>query len=219
MVSFDVNGGLIDQITGHNMLLEIYAHIYASLFLFLVSLLSIGVLFYYFRSSIFKYQALFNGMFYTSLVGLGEALEHVYNDPSVGSMFHYMHLLSAPVALIFYLVSLEEIFNGEAQKRKVNSKISLAVFFLSLLTVAMLSRFSTATWDAKIEIPFVLVTALPTLVLAGILLKRSKIISESTLALISLRMMLIGVSSLTISILAGRYGEFTQNAQVYIAFH
>jgi hypothetical protein len=220
MVSFDSSGQLVDQISGHHGLLEIYANIYASLFLFLMSIASIGLLYYYFRSSIFKYQGLFNGIFYTSLIGLGEAFEHVFHDPALGSSFHYLHLFAAPIALIFYLFALGEVFSITPQKsRKVDSKKSFIVLFLVFSIIIVLSSFSTSTWDAEIEVPFVLITALPTLILVGVLLEKSKIISESTVALASLRVILLGVSSLTISILAGRYGDFADNAFAYIFFH
>lgn len=220
MVLFDSSGQLINQIYGHHGLLEIYAHIYASLFLFLVSLVSIWVLYYFFRSSIFRFQGLLNGLFYTGLIGLGETFEHVFMSPKIGSFSHYLHLLAAPIALIFYFFSLEEIFSKKPEgKRKVDSKKSFGVFFTFLTILLLLSSFSNATWDAEIEVPLVLVTVLPTLVLVGMLLEKSKIISDSTLALISLRIMLLGVSALTISILAGRYGDFTGKAQVYIMFH
>lgn len=220
MVSFDPNGRLTDQIAGHHGLLEIYAHVYVSLFLFLASLASIFVLYYYFRSSVFKYQSLFNGIFYTGLIGLGEALEHVFLDPQIDSMFHYLHLFAAPVALIFYFLALGEIFGGHpGERRKVDAKKSIAVLIAVLFIIVVLSSFSDAPWDPEIEVPFVLITAVPTLVLVVVLLEKSKIISESTLALVSLRIILLGVSSLTMSILAGRYGDFTGKANVYIFFH
>ncbi len=220
MVSFDLNGQLVDQIGGHHGLLEIYAHMYSSLFLFIVSLISLGVLYYYFRSSIFKYQGLLNGIFYTNLIGLGEVLEHIFLDPTIGSLFHYLHLLAAPIALVFYLQSLGEIFDRTIQKSSnVDLKKSFVVFFLFLFIITALSSFSDATWDVEIEVPFVLLTTLPTLVLVGIVLEKSKIISENTVALMSLRVMLLGVSFLAISILAGRYGDFAGKAQVYIVFH
>ena len=220
MVAFGADGHLTGQIFGHHGLLEIYAHLYSTIFLFLVGLGSIGVLFYYFRDSIFKYNGLLNGIFYTSLIGLGETLEHVFIDPTIGSFFHYLHLISAPMALGFYLISLEETFNGKgAKKARGHWKTTVVAFILMLLFITTLASFSNSTWDVEIEVPFVLVTALPTLILAGVLLERSKIISESTLALTSLRVMLLGVSILTISILAGRYGDFADKAQIYIVFH
>jgi hypothetical protein len=101
----------------------------------------------------------------------------------------------------------------------VDSKKSVVAFILVLSIIIVLSSFSNNTWDAEIEVPFVLITVLPILVLVGILLEKSKIISESTVALASFRVMLFGVSSLTISILAGRYGDFADIASVYIFFH
>jgi hypothetical protein len=220
MVSFDINGQLADQITGHHGLLEIYSHLYSGLFLFIVSLISLGVLYFYFRSSIFKYQSLLNGIFYTSLIGLGEILEHLTPDPTVGSLFHYLHLLAAPIALVFYLLSLGETFDRTPQKSsKMDTKKSIAVFFLFFFIITVLSSFSDATWDVEIEVPFVLLTTLPTLVLVGVVLEKSKVISENTVALMSFRVMLLGVSFLTISILAGRYGDFAGRAEVYIVFH
>ncbi len=220
MVSFGADGHLTGQIFGHHGLLEIYSHMYAALFLFIVSLVSLGVLSYYFGFSIFKFQALLNGIFYTSLIGLGEILEHVSLDPTVGSLFHYLHLFAAPLALIFYLLSLGEIFDRTPQKSsKVGTKKSIAVFFLFITIITVLSSFSDATWDVEIEVPFVLITTLPTLVLVGVVMEKSKIISEHTVALMSFRIMLLGVSFLAISILAGRYGDFAGKAQVYIFFH
>jgi len=220
MVSFGADGHLTGQIFGHHGLLEIYAHIYSTLFLFLLSIGSIAVLYYYFRTSIFKYQWLLNGIFYTSLIGLGETFEHLVINPHVGSFFHYLHLIAAPMALGFYLTSLDETFNGKGTRKDSGRwKKTAAAFILMLVIISVLASFSTSTWDVEIEVPFVLITTLPTLILAGVLLERSKIISESTLALTSLRVMLLGVSVLTISILAGRYGDFARKAQVYIVFH
>ncbi len=220
MVSFDSSGQLVDQIAGHHGLLEIYAHIYTSMFLSAVSLASICLLYYYFRSSVFKYQSLFNGIFYTGLIGLGETLEHVSADPITGSMFHYLHLLAAPFALIFYLLSIGEIFGGNSgEVRKVDAKKSIMSVIAVVFTAVALSRFSKFTWDARIEVPFVLITTIPTLVLVREVLKKSKVISESTLMLASLRIIILGVSSLTISILAGRYGDIGRNATAYVFFH
>jgi hypothetical protein len=220
MVSFDLKGQLIDQITGHHGLLEIYSHLYSGFFLFIVSLISLGVLYFYFKSSIFKYQGLLNGIFYTSLIGLGEILEHIFLGPTIGSLFHFLHLLAAPIALVFYLLSLGETFNRTPQKSSnADTKKSIAVFFLFLSTITLLSSFSSVTWDVEIEVPFVLLTTLPTLMLVGVVLEKSKIISEHTVALMSFRVMLLGVSFLAISILAGRYGDFAGKAQVYIVFH
>jgi hypothetical protein len=154
------------------------------------------------------------------MIGLGEALEHIFTEPFTGSMFHYLHLLAAPVALIFYLLSLGEIFEeNHGTDGKVDSIKSIAVFITIIFIIIVLSGFSDATWDAEVEVPFVLTTAVPTLILVGVVLEKSKIISESTLVLASLRMILLGVSSLTLSILAGRYGDFSGNAQVYVVFH
>ncbi len=211
---------MINQMTGHHGLLEIYAHVYSSMFLFLMSMISIFVLYYYFRSSIFKYQGLLNGIFYTSLIGLGESLEHVFLDKSlfISSVFHYIHLIAAPTALIFYILSIGEIFGG-ATVAKMDAKKSITIFIAILFVSMMLSGFSKGPWDERVEIPFVLITAIPTLVLVREVFEKSKIVSESTLMLASLRIILFGVSSLTISILAGRYGDITSNAQVYILFH
>lgn len=220
MVSFDSEGLIVDQIQGHHGLLEIYAHIFSTFFLFAMSLLSLFILFYHFKRSVFKYPALVNGIIYTGILGLGEAFEHIHLDPFKGSLFHYMHLLAAPIALLYFLMSLGEIYPVESgSTNKISRKKSLLLFIFFLLFIVLLSGFSTSTWDAEIEVPLVLISALPTLILVGILLERSKIISESTMAFISLRVILLGVSALTISILAGRYGDFTDDAFLYLVFH
>jgi hypothetical protein len=137
-------------------------------------------------------------------------------------MFHYLHLISAPVALIFYYLGIKNIF----EKKDKMSISKTKVFFLNflfllfvLITVGLLSRYSQAIWDFEVEEPFIFLTVLPTLILVGMLLEKSKVITESTLLLASLQILAIGVCILTLSILLGRHADINKWANIYIIAH
>ncbi|MFQ6136403.1 MAG: hypothetical protein ACE5PM_04395 [Candidatus Hydrothermarchaeales archaeon] len=223
MVYYGLDENFAGQIAGHYGLLEIYAHIYASLFLFLMSLVSISLLYYYYRSSIFRMQGVLNGIFYTGLIGVGEAFEHLFASITIGSIFHYLHLISAPIALIFYYLGIVEIFERDIKEgeegRYVDFKISLSVFLVIGIAIMILSRFSRAIWDFRVEEPFIMVTVIPTLVIVWILLKKSEVITESTILLASLRIVSVGVCILTLTILIGRQADIYRWANVYIIAH
>jgi len=221
MVHFGVPGQFVGQLTGHYGLNEIYAHIFASMFLFTMSLIAIAMLFYYYRSSIIKVHGIWNGIFYTGLIGLGEALEHSFSNITIGSMFHYLHLISAPIALLFYYVGIKEIFGKKDKKFSVNQVVFLNFLFFGivLVSVVILSQFSHTIWDFHVEEPFIILTAIPTMVLVGMVIEKSKVITESTLLLTSLRIVTIGVCFLTLSILIGRHADINKWANIYIIAH
>lgn len=223
MVQFSPQGQIVGQITGHYGLHEIYAHLFASMFLFIMSLISLALLYYYYRSSIFKVQGIWNGIFYTGLIGLGEALEHFFSNIAIGNMFHYLHLISAPLALLFYYFGIREIFQKKDEGSEMGYKkiLLLNIIFLVfvLVSITLLSRFSHAIWDFEIEEPFILFTVIPTLVLVGMVLEKSKVITESTLLLASLYIVTIGVCVLTLTILVGRQADINKNISIYIIAH
>jgi hypothetical protein len=188
-----------------------------------MSLISLALLYYYYRSSIFKIQGIWNGIFYTGLIGLGEALEHFFSNIAIGSMFHYLHLISAPLALLFYYLGIKEIFQkkdegSEIDKRKI-LLLNILFFAFIIVGIVVLSRFSHAIWDFEVEEPLILFTAIPTLVLVGMVLEKSKVISESTLLLASLYIVSIGVCVLTLSILIGRQADISKSTSIYIIAH
>lgn len=223
MAHFGVQGQFIGQMAGHYGLNEIYAHIYASMFLFTMSLIAIAMLFYYYRSSIIKVQGIWNGIFYTGLIGLGEALEHFFSNITIGSMFHYLHLISAPIALIFYYMGIKEIFEKKDRPRRFSRNqvvfLTFLFFGIVLVSVVILSQFSHAIWDFHVEEPFIIFTAIPTLILVGMVIEKSKVITESTILLTSLRIVTVGVCVLTLSILIGRQADINKWANIYIMAH
>ncbi len=223
MVQFGPQGLFTGQLSGHYGLLEIYSHIYVSTFLFIMSLVSIAMLYYYYRSSIVKVQGIWNGIFYTGLIGLGEVLEHFFTDVTIGSMFHYLHLISAPNELLFYYNGIKEIFEKKDKHKKfsINQVVFLNFLFFGivLVSVAVLSQFSHTIWDFHVEEPFIIFTAIPTLVLVGMVIEKSKIITESTILLTSLRIVTFGVCVLTLSILIGRQADINKWANIYIIAH
>ncbi len=222
MVQFGVQGQFVGQLAGHYGLNEIYAHIYASMFLFNMSLIAIAMLYYYYRSSIIKIQGIWNGIFYTGLIGLGETLEH-FSGVTIGSMFHYLHLISAPIALLFYYQGIKEIFEKKDRPRRFSRNqvvfLTFLFFGIVLVSVAILSQFSHAIWDFSVEEPFIIFTAIPTLILVGMVLEKSKVITESTLLLTSLYIVTVGVCVLTLSILIGRQADINKWANIYIIAH
>ncbi|MFQ6136401.1 MAG: hypothetical protein ACE5PM_04385 [Candidatus Hydrothermarchaeales archaeon] len=102
VVRFDSGKLLIEQFFDHHGMMEIYAHIYASAFLFLASLVAVYILYRMLvMESPFTWLGVIAGMIAVGLIGLGEAAEHFFPDPFAHDFFHYMHMIAAPVALFF----------------------------------------------------------------------------------------------------------------------
>lgn len=233
VVEFQGNA-LIEQFTGHYGLLEQYVHQTAGLFLFLSSLMGIAVILLRCGAYRVGWPSIMAGLFSTGLIGLGEFAEHFFEvgggfrlfySPSGHDFFHYLHMIGAPVALFFLYIGIKEyIVSGTREAEFMQVKKILMILAASFLLAGILAAQAEAPWDEKIEGSFIIITILPTIVIALTLLNvTKKAVGEYGLMMISVSMMIsaIAVSAtlLSFTILIGRQADIWGLASLYIASH
>lgn len=227
------NGIILGQFFDHKGLLEIYVHFIAGFLLFFLSLLVAALLwqkFYHVRQGWF---ALRSGVVFIGLIGLGEAAEHFFG-PQLHDFFHYMHMIAGPVGLLFLYIALLELeaLYFEFKNKTVIPILGIdAIMLASLLLAAVLGWQAGYPWDTSIEMPFLIITTLPTLFIASIVVKKSidmyrrqyslslfsLSIFSTILALVPL--LAIGDTILSIDILIGRYADRLTIAWPYLVSH
>jgi len=230
---FIKQGIIKGQFFGHKGLLEINVHILAGCFLFLSSLLVAALLwrkFYYIKQGWF---ALRSGIIFIGLIGFGEVAEHLFN-PEFHDFFHYLHMLTAPIGLLFIFISLLELeslyFKLESKKIASSSVIS-AIMLATFAVAALLGLQTNFTWRNSVELPFLLITTIPTLLITYALIaksidlyKKQHQLSIYSLSIFSTMLSLIPILAisdalLSIDILFGRYADRFAYAVPYLVFH
>ncbi len=220
---------LVDQFIGHHGMSEMYAHMYASIFLFIVSLISVYIIYRILvDESPFTWPGITAGMVAVGLIGLGEAAEHFFpKDPFGHSFFHYMHMIAAPVALYSFYVGAKEFveecknsgkFGEEGGVTPLSPDTTMAIFGGSIVLVVLLAMISGSPWDPYIEGPFIYLTLLPTLYLAYLLIQQSRQTTES-IVMIFIPIIAISVSMLVFDIMFGRLMDMWGWAQFYVVTH
>ncbi|MFQ6136342.1 MAG: hypothetical protein ACE5PM_04080 [Candidatus Hydrothermarchaeales archaeon] len=228
-VKFGAEKLLIDQFFDHHGMMEIYAHIYASIFLFLASLVAVYVLYKILvMESPYTWSALTVGMIAVGFIGLGEAAEHFFPlDPFSHDLFHYLHMVAAPVALFFlYRGSkefIEESSNAselgtEGRIKPMSSDTIMAIFGGMVILVVVLAMMSETPWDPYIEGPFIYLTLIPTLVLAYMLLQQARHTTES-IVMVFIPIIAVAVSLLVFDIMLGRLMDIWGLAPLYVITH
>ncbi len=228
-VKFDASKLLIDQFFDHHGLMEIYAHIYAAMFLFVASLISVYLLYRILvDESPFTWTSITSGMVTVGVIGLGEAAEHFFpTDPFTHSFFHYMHMIAAPTALYFLYVGAKEFIEecqngaeigGEGGIHPMSPDITMTIFGGLVVLVVALAMFSGSPWDPYIEGPFIYLTFIPTIIFAYMLIQQSRHITNSVV-MIFIPIIGISVSLLVFDIMLGRLADIWGWAALYVITH
>jgi hypothetical protein len=223
MVYFDESGVILGQLSGHYNMHEIYTNIYSSFFLFFASLIAIAIVHSCLRKTVYSWPAILWGLFYSGLIGLGEGAEHFpFLELPIRSMLHYLHLLSANVAVFALYIGMKDTVaisrKGSMKPRKHSNIIIAGAFAATLLGVIIMAYFSPEPWDPRIENPFLLMRFQPTLVLVGLVIWESRHFSES-IEMLYLTILSIIISLLMLDIWLGRYADNNGMAGLYILTH
>jgi hypothetical protein len=223
MVYFDESGVILGQLTGHYNLSEIYAHLYASFFLFFSSLLAIAIVHNSLKKSKYSWPALLGGLFYVGLIGLGEGLEHIPSlDPYIQAMAHYLHLFSAPIAVFtLYLGMVETVSfcRGIPLKSKIiSTEIGLGIFAAVSMGIIIMGYLAHTPWNEQIEGPFLLAIFIPTIFFVGLVISEARHFAESR-EMLYLPIISIAVSFLTLDIWLGRFADDYGFTLLYVLTH
>lgn len=223
MPYFEESGLISGQLLGHYGMTEIYTHLYASFFLFFASIIAVVIVYRTLNRSPFSFPVIIGGMLYVGGIGLGEGLEHLpFLDPFIRSIGHYIHLISAPIAVFTLYLGMKETVAllklGPEKAAPRGAEIGMGVFAAASLLVGYLGFLAHTPWNERIENPVLLLTFLPTVFFVGLVIWESRHFAEST-EMLYLPILSIAVSFLTLDIWIGRYADVQGYANLYILTH
>lgn len=221
MVYFEGNL-LIDQVQGHHNMLEQLVHNFAGLFLVFASIISILIIYKNFRGSAVVWPTVMAGMMAAGFIGLGDVGEHLLSgiSPFPHESLHYLHMIGGPVALFLFYSGLKEFTTKDA---KPLGSLNLGLILLGTLLVPMiLATQADQRWDPDIEGPFLVLTAIPTIILALLVVLKAKPSFEvhSTVVL-NISFTSVAITLLTLSLFIARMGDVNlmDNATMYVVGH
>lgn len=201
---------------GHYGLHELYATVYAGILLFLASIISTIILYRRFGKSRFTWRPVIGGIFVAGIMGLGEAVEHNF-DTLWHEFFHYLVMLGGLVAMFLLYIGTQEY---RMQYRQGGKPASMSVI-LGMIIILPLVAFAVALnavepYDARVELPFIYLTAAPTLFLSGLTMLESYRQKEENKVLMGFLAMLAGtVTGLTVIALLARIGDIGNHAFIF----
>ena len=221
MVYFEGNL-LIDQVQGHHNMLEQLVHNYAGLFLVFASIVSILIIYKNFRGSKVVWPTIMAGMIAAGFIGLGDVGEHILTgiSPFPHETLHYLHMLGGPVALFLFYSGLKEFTTADA---KPLGTLKLGLILLCTLLIPMvLATQADQRWDPDIEGPFLVLTAIPTIIIAFMVLLRAKPAFEAhSTVVLNISFTSIAITLLTLTLLIARMGDVNllDNGSMYVMGH
>lgn len=222
MVYFEGNL-LIDQVQGHHNMLEQIVHNYAGLLVFFASIIGVLIIYRNFRGSKIAWPSIMAGMVAAGFIGLGDSAEHLLTgiSPLPHESLHYLHMIGGPVAVFLLYNGLREYSATTEIKPLSGLKLTLILLATILIPVALATQ-AHQRWDPNIEFPFLLVTSVPTFIIAFLLLiKARSTFEEHSIVVLNISYVAVAATLLTISLMVGRMGdvELLNNADLYINGH
>lgn len=222
MVYFEGNL-LIDQVQGHHNMLEQIVHNYAGLLVVFASIIGVLIIYKNFRGSKIAWPSIMAGMVAAGFIGLGDSVEHLLTgiSPLPHESLHYLHMIGGPVALLLLYIGLREYTATTEIKPLSGFKLTLILLATILIPVALATQ-AHMRWDPEIEGPFLLVTSVPTIILAMLLLSKARAsFEEHSTVVLNISFVAVAVTLLTISLLVARMGdvELLNNADMYVNGH
>lgn len=222
MVYFEGNL-LIDQVQGHHNMLEQLVHNYAGLLVVFASIVGVLIIYKNFRGSKIAWPSIMAGMVAAGFIGLGDSVEHLLTgiSPLPHESLHYLHMIGGPVAALLLYIGLREYTATTEIKPLSGFKLTLILLATILIPVALATQ-ANQRWDPDIEGPFLLVTAVPTIIIALLLLRKARAsFEEHSTVVLNISFVAVAVTLLTISLLVARMGDvqLLNNAEMYVNGH
>ena|SRR3989304_1542246 len=222
MVYFEGNL-LIDQVQGNHNMLEQLVNNYAGMILFFASIVSVLIVYKNFRGSKMAWPAIMAGMLSAGFIGLGDAGKNLITgitgiNPLPHESLHYLQIIGGPVALFLLYTGLKEYTATKDIKPLTGSKLVLILLATLLIPVALATQ-AHQRWDPDIEGPFLVVTAVPTFIIALLLLNKARTsFEEHSTVVLNISFVAIATALLTLALLAGRMGDvgLLDNAWLYV---
>lgn len=223
MVYFEGNL-LIEQVQDqHHFMREQLVHNYAGLLLVLASIIGVLIIYKNFRGSKIAWPSIMAGMVAAGFIGLGDSMEHLLPgiSPMPHEALHYLHMIGGPVSVFLLYMGLREYTATNEIKPLSGFKLILILLVTILIPVGLATQ-AHQKWDPIIEGPFLLVTSIPTIIIALLLLLKAKSsFEEHSTVVLNISIVAVAATLLTISLLVGRMGDTSllNNAELYVNGH
>ena len=160
---------------GHRGVTEISVHLVAGGLLFVAGSVATVMFWRSFRRLHQGWRSIRWGATYIGLIGLGESVEHYFNGYGY-NFFHYLHMISAPLALLLLYIALKELewLYFELESKLVMSNLmSWLTALFGLVGIIVFSLASGGSNKLLIELTFLFLTFLPTIILGIMLIAKS----------------------------------------------
>ncbi|VVB91013.1 Uncharacterised protein [uncultured archaeon] len=222
MVYFEGNL-LIDQVQGHHNMLEQLVHNCVGLLVVITSIIGVLIIYKNFRGSKIAWPAIMAGMVAAGFIGLGDSVEHLLPgvSPLPSESLHYLFMIGGPVAVFLLYMGLREYTATTEIKTLSGFKLLLILLATILIPIALATQAHQRS-DPHIEGPFLLVTSIPTVILALLLLIKAKSsFEEHSTVVLNISFVAVAVTLLTLSLFIGRMGDtgLLNNAEMYVYGH
>jgi hypothetical protein len=220
---FNEQDVIVNQLISHHAMNEIYVHITASGILFIVSIITILLLFNTFRAKKIEWPGILHGILYTGLIGFGEFVEHIFRwDPFLNTALHYLHHISAPAAMVFFYLGINEYYDRcshpDDKVHTISNEVAMGVF-AGILTIAIImGSLAGTSWDERLEGPFLILIIIPLIAITLVFINTTRKIKKSMLAFY-FPALGVSLSALAIIIWIGRFGDVNKIASLYIITH
>lgn len=225
----DDNLVLVNQLSGHHGLMEMYVHIYSGMFLFIAGIVSVLILYEQFKGSSFTWRPIMAGIFVTGMMGFSDGIDHLFAvylssgfiALALHTFFHFMHVLGGPIAIFFFYMGTKEYSMQFKEGGSPMSKSAIIFLLLFLPVLALLVTISSINvLEIDIANTIVFVVTVVTLILAGFTIRESYRqwdVQSFLMGYISL--LAVSVSLLFVAILASMNSDVMGNAYLYALSH
>ena len=233
--NFDVIGRnlLSNEFFVHESLVHGFIHIAAGLFLFMASLAAIAALRVKFARRNQGWLALQMAILLVGFIGLGEAAEY-FMSAQIHDFFRYLQMLAISTSLFLLWVAINELhafYFDHTRKRVIDNKTVALVVLSTIALPIALGYQTTQSGDKALELPFLTMTAIPTVVMAYLLFRRSMMmfleqkkvplmnlsIFSTTVSIVPL--LTFGTVLLALVIWLGRIATYFELTTVFALFH
>lgn len=222
MVYFEGNL-LIDQVQGNHNMLEQLVNNYAGLILLFASIVGVIIVYKNFRGSKIAWPAIMAGMLSAGFIGLGDAGKNLITgitgiNPLPHESLHYLQMIGGPVALFLLYSGLKEYTATTDIKPLTGFKLTIILLATLLIPVGLATQ-AHQRWDPEIEGPFLIVTSVPTVIIALLLLNKARSsFEEHSTVVLNIAFVAVATALLTLALLVGRMGDvgLLDNAVLYV---
>ena len=208
MVYFEGNL-LIDQAIGRHNMYEQIVNNYAGLLLAFASIVGILIIYKNFRGSKVAWPAIMAGIISAGFIGLGDAGKNLIPgiNPLPHESLHYLSMIGGPVALFLLYTGLKEYTATKDIKPMGSFTLSVILIATIVIPIALATQ-AHQRLDPEIEGPFLVVTTVPTVIIAILLLNKARTsFAEHSTVVLGISFVAIATTLLTLALLVGRMGD------------